>query len=59
MLEDNAGKIWFGTDKGLTNYDGNMFINFSGQQGLNSNSNFALVQDHMEKNRIGSNGGIN
>ena len=37
MLEDNAGNLWFLTDKGISKYDGYSFENYSTVDGLTDN----------------------
>lgn len=48
--QDLDGCIWFGTDKGLSKFNGREFINFDIADGLPNNEVFNLVCD--KKNRI-------
>ncbi len=34
ILQDSEGYMWFGTDNGLSRFDGYSFKNFSAQEGL-------------------------
>ena len=37
MLQDQSGNLWFGTDGGLSKYDGKSFTNFTEKEGLSNN----------------------
>lgn len=49
-LQDNQGKIWFGTDAGISVFNGFYFKNYTIKDGLLDNSIFAMNMD--EKGRI-------
>jgi ligand-binding sensor domain-containing protein len=50
VLEDENELIWFGTDAGISRFNGYEFTNFTPADGLSDNSIFALQED--EKGRI-------
>lgn len=50
ILEDSDGKIWFGTDQGVSIYDGKKFTYINESNGLESNFVWSLFRD--SKNRI-------
>lgn len=49
-LQDHRGQMWFGTDAGVSVYNGFHFTNYSTRDGLLDNSVFAMHED--EKQRI-------
>ena len=46
VLQDRAGYLWFGTDNGVSCYNGYEFENFGAQEGLYDNVVFYLHEDH-------------
>jgi len=48
ILEDNNGKVWFCTNKGLVEFHTNseMFTNYTDQDGLPSNSTLSIQEDN-------------
>lgn len=50
VLQDDAGYIWFATDRGVSRFDGNQFENFSSKNGLIDNVVFQFYKD--EKGNI-------
>jgi len=50
MIQDKDGFIWFGSDAGVTRFDGKSFINFTVEDGLSDNS--VLVVKNDSKGRI-------
>ncbi len=50
ILQDSKGFLWFGTDNGVSRFDGYSFRNFSFEDGLRNNVVFHLQED--EKGRI-------
>jgi ligand-binding sensor domain-containing protein len=59
LYEDKSGKIWIGTDAGLSVYDGSDFTNFSTNDGLVGNSVYAVLEDKGGKIWAGSTEGLN
>lgn len=59
-IQDKAGNIWFGSyGEGVFKYDGKVFINFTTNEGLNSNTTYSIVEDKMGKIWVSTNKGIN
>src|ERR671923_35083 len=50
MVQDHDGFIWFGTETGLSRFDGKRFTNFSTHDGLPDNEIIRLFVD--SKNRV-------
>jgi len=50
MIQDEDGFIWFGSDAGVTRFDGKTFKNFTVEDGLSDN--FILVVKNDSKGRI-------
>lgn len=50
IAQDKDGFLWFGTETGLSRFDGNHFKNFSSEDGLNENEIINLFVD--SKNRV-------
>jgi hypothetical protein len=46
VVQDKQGFIWVGTDKGLSKYDGDKFINFTTEDGLPSNDIWEIYPDN-------------
>lgn len=46
-FQDKDGYIWFGTETGVSRYDGKEFENFSTSDGLADNEIFKIVQDRL------------
>ncbi len=44
--KDNEGRIWFGTDRGISVFDGKNFTNYTLQDGLESNDVFQFREDN-------------
>ncbi len=44
LMQDKAGFIWIATDKGVSCFDGNSFINFSKSDGLCANYIYTIFQ---------------
>lgn len=45
VFQDSRGFIWFGTDLGVSRFDGNSFTHFSTRDGLADNEVFNLFED--------------
>jgi signal transduction histidine kinase len=45
MYQDREGFIWFGTDRGVSRYDGHAFVTFTTDDGLGSNFVRTIFQD--------------
>ncbi|WP_430902455.1 ligand-binding sensor domain-containing protein [Paraflavitalea sp. sgz302552] len=50
MAQDSSGFIWFGTESGLSRFDGSKFVNYTSKDGLPDNEVLALFVD--SKNRL-------
>src|SRR5688500_19810704 len=50
MVQDKDGFMWFGTETGLSRFDGTRFTNFTSAEGLPDNDIIKLYVD--SKNRI-------
>lgn len=48
-LQDHKGQMWFGSDAGVSVYNGFHFTNYSTRDGLLDNSVFAMCQDSMNR----------
>jgi ligand-binding sensor domain-containing protein/signal transduction histidine kinase len=58
-LEDKKGNLWFGTDGGVSKYDGNRFVNFTPKEGLANNLVRCITEDKKGNIWIGTKeGGI-
>ncbi len=58
IIEDRDGKLWFGTSRGLSCFDGKMFRHFSTGSGLPTNKVYVIVIDRKGKLRIGTDSGL-
>ncbi len=47
ILQDSDGYMWFGTDNGVSKFDGYTFINYSVSDGLNHPVIFGLQEDNL------------
>ncbi|MDF1572992.1 MAG: two-component regulator propeller domain-containing protein [Bacteroidales bacterium] len=45
MIVDRNGKLWFGSDDGLTSFDGRFFVTYSTKQGLPDNNVVSIKED--------------
>ena len=45
ILEDKSGNLWFGTDGGVSKYDGKSFTHFTEKEGLSNNSVLSMLED--------------
>ncbi|MEI7980940.1 MAG: two-component regulator propeller domain-containing protein [Bacteroidota bacterium] len=45
MLQDKKGNIWFGTDGGVSKYDGKWFIHYTEKEGLGDNYIRSILED--------------
>lgn len=58
-LQDKAGNLWFGTTgEGVYRYNGNSFTQFTGKDGLNSNTVYSILEDTSGNIWIGTLDGI-
>ena len=56
--QDREGFLWFGTDGGVSRYDGDKFVNFTTDDGLANNSVLAVYQDREGFFWFGTWGGV-
>lgn len=54
MAQDNYGNMWFGSDDGLTKYDGKFFYHYTKKQGLNNNLILSIFEDKNKNIWAGS-----
>ncbi len=47
ILQDQKGFIWFGTDAGVSRFDGNKFVNYTMSEGLSENEILSIGEDSM------------
>jgi hypothetical protein len=45
ILEDKSGKLWFGTNGGVSRYDGESFTHFTTKEGLSHNTVWSIEED--------------
>ncbi len=58
IVEDDAGNLWFGTDRGVCRFDGRSFTAFTVDHGLIHNDVQALAMDRSGNLWIGTFGGV-
>lgn len=59
-IHDMNGNLWFGSfGEGIYKYDGKIFVHFSMEQGLNSNTIYSILQDKTGNIWVGTNKGLN
>jgi len=59
IFEDSKGNFWFGTDQGLSFYDGKKFTTYTTADGLVDNNIFAVSEDRDGDIWVGSAQGLN
>jgi ligand-binding sensor domain-containing protein len=58
-LQDASGALWFGTSaSGVYRYDSKGFMQFTVQDGLPSNTVFAMIEDRQRRLWFGTSGGL-
>ncbi len=57
ILEDKNGNLWFGTDGGVSKYDGELFTHFTVKEGLSNNRVKSILEDKDGNIWFGTNGG--
>ena len=58
MLQDKSGNLWFGTDGGVSKYDGKSFTHFTEKEGLSNNSVRSILEDKSGNLWFGTYGGV-
>ena len=58
IVQDNRGFLWFGTQRGLSRYDGKSFLNFDKKQGLESDFVAFIYEDLDGLFWLGTNQGL-
>ena len=58
IAQDTAGAFWFGTNKGLSRYDGKTFHNWNIHDGLPSNDVYTITITPGGDVWIGTRGGV-
>ena len=59
LYQDKQGRMWIGTDAGLSVYDGSTFTNYTAADGLLSDSVFAVLEDEGGEIWAGTPNGLN
>ena len=57
MLQDKKGNLWFGTDGGVSKYDGKSFNTFTEKEGLANNTVWCILEDKNGNLWFGTAGG--
>ncbi|WP_373494719.1 two-component regulator propeller domain-containing protein, partial [Aquiflexum sp.] len=57
-IMDKSGNLWFGTQRGVSRYDGKSFTNFTTSHGLTSNYVFNMIEDKSGNIWIGTSDGV-
>ncbi len=58
ILEDKSGNLWFGTDGGVSKYDGKSFTTFTDKEGLANNTVWSILEDKSGNLWFGTDGGV-
>lgn len=58
LFQDSKGYIWFGTDSGVSRYDGVQYLNFSKEDGLPDASVRSILEDRSGNIWIVTKGGL-
>lgn len=58
IMQDNKGYLWFGTQDGISRFDGIQFLNYSTPSGLVQNISRVIMQDSRGFIWIGTDGGL-
>jgi len=58
ILQDREGYLWFGTNGGVSRYDGRTFTTFTARDGLVNNVVNSILQDREGVLWFGTNGGV-
>jgi serine phosphatase RsbU (regulator of sigma subunit) len=57
-LEDESGNFWFGTEGGVSKYDGKSFTHFTEKEGLSNNTVLSMLEDKSGNLWFGSRLGL-
>ncbi len=57
LLEDHEGNLWFGTNHGVSRYDGHRFTHYTTEEGLGHNRVRSMLQDRRGHIWFGTDGG--
>ena len=55
---DHTGRLWFGTSKGVSRYDGESFSNFNVESGLPGNHVYAIAATNGDDVWVGTRNGV-
>jgi len=58
ILQDREGYLWFGTERGVSQYDGQRFFNFTTRDGLASNRVTSMLEDRHGNLWFTTEGGV-
>tara|TARA_B100000809_G_scaffold1942_1_gene2255 strand:- start:7586 stop:9826 length:2241 start_codon:yes stop_codon:yes gene_type:complete len=57
IAEDKSGNMWFGTNGGVSKYDGESFMNYTVEQGLANSTVYSIAEDKSGNLWFGTYGG--
>jgi ligand-binding sensor domain-containing protein len=58
ILQDEEGVMWFGTNAGVSKFDGRSWTTYTQEDGLTGNNVYAVIQDRKEAIWVGTGGGV-
>jgi signal transduction histidine kinase/ligand-binding sensor domain-containing protein len=58
LLQDNKGNLWFGTNAGVSKFDGKSFTHYAEEQGLANNNVLSILEDRNGNIWFGTNNGL-
>ncbi|MCK4748651.1 MAG: SpoIIE family protein phosphatase, partial [Bacteroidales bacterium] len=58
VMEDHNGNMWFGTNNGISVFNGNAFINFTTREGLSADAVTTITEDENGEIWIGTINGL-
>ena len=58
IAQDNSGAYWFGTNRGISRYDGVNFSTYDGESGLPGNHVYAIAVTEGDDIWVGTRSGV-